>query len=57
MSRVLIGIQVQENKILEKERELEVEVIQREHMLQEKLEVLESSLFLLFFLILISNNI
>jgi len=39
------GIQVLENKILEKEQELEAEVIQRDHVLQEKLEVLASLLF------------
>jgi len=43
----VIIIQVLENKIVEKERELEAEVIQRDHVLQEKLEVLESYWFLL----------
>jgi len=43
---------VLENKIVEKEQELEAEVIQRDHVLQEKLEVLES-----YWLLLISCNI
>ena len=47
ISRILIDMQVLENRILEKERELEAEVIQRDHVLQEKFEVLEVYCFLL----------
>jgi len=50
MSHILIVIQILEDKVLEKERELQAEGIQRDQLIQEKLDVCDSLLF--FFLLL-----
>jgi len=45
MSQFLIVVQVLENKIVEKDQELQAEVIQRDQISQDKLEVLHLFVF------------
>jgi len=47
ISHILIVIQVLEDKVSEKERELQAEVIQRDQLIHEKLDVCDSLLLLI----------